>query len=229
MPSALFHHGISAGTTMWIVVAHQLLHLTAYPSHLRSHLPPVLDRFNPAAGKSLPRPPSIIDAGSMSRDYTRYHGRRYAEHSRHLPGSLPARFDRLCDLTALSIVQLLASPTDAPFGPGGSEARGRALADHGPFELGKRPRHLHRHASGGCGGIDVFGKLTETGARLADLLRDVRHVLQRPRQPIELPHHGRQQVVQQAMRLRPVPSSAGDLLLEQARASGRTQRGTLLR
>jgi hypothetical protein len=39
----------------------------------------------------------------------------------------------------------------------------------------------------------------------------------------------RPEVVEQAMQLRPVQSPAGDLLREQARASGRTQRGTLLR
>jgi len=78
----------------------------------------------------------------------------------------------------------------------------------------------------------VLGERAEAGTGLADLLHDVQQVLQRARKPIKLPDHddiARTQVVQQALKLWPVPSAAGGFLLEQAGASGGTERGALLR
>ena len=59
----------------------------------------------------------------------------------------------------------------------------------------------------------------------------MQQVLQRARKPIELPDHddiARTQVVQETLTLWPVPAAAGGLLLEQAGASGGSERGTLL-
>jgi hypothetical protein len=78
----------------------------------------------------------------------------------------------------------------------------------------------------------MLGRRAEIGTRLADLLHDVQQVLQRPRQPVDLPDHhhvARPEMVEQAMQLRSVPTPARCLLLEQASAPGRREGGTLLR
>jgi hypothetical protein len=90
--------------------------------------------------------------------------------NRAICGSLPARYDRLRDLAALGVVQLLAPPADARLGPGGREASRCALADHRPFEL-KWPYHLHHHAPRGRGRVDMLGQEAETGVPVREEVR----------------------------------------------------------
>jgi hypothetical protein len=59
----------------------------------------------------------------------------------------------------------------------------------------------------------------------------MQQILQRAGEPIQLPDHyhvTRPEVVQQTLKLRPVPPAAGGFLLEQARASGSAECGALL-
>ena len=127
----------------------------------------------------------------------------------------------------LAGIELLSPAADASFGPGGGETGRGALPDHRALELGEGADHLHHHAPGRGGGVDVLGDRPEAGARLADPLHDVQHVLQRAGQAVELPDNDRvalAQVVEQAVQLRPVPAPAGGGFLEQAPATGRLER-----
>jgi hypothetical protein len=125
------------------------------------------------------------------------------------------------------VIELLSTPADPSFRPGGSEARRRPLADHRPLELGEGSDHLHHHPAGRGGGVDVLGNGTEARARGADPLHDVQHVLERARQAVELPDDdgiALAQMVEQSMQLWPIPTPAGRGLLEQAFATGGFER-----
>ncbi len=127
----------------------------------------------------------------------------------------------------LAAIELLASTADASFGPGGGDAGGGSLPDHGALELGERADHLHHHAAGRGGGVDVLGDRAEAGAGIGDSLHDVQHVFQRARQAVELPDNddiALAQLVEHAVQLGPVPAPAGGGLLEQAAAPGGAKR-----
>ena len=147
--------------------------------------------------------------------------------ARHLGAGLPAGDDAFGDFAPFGGVELLASTADTSLGPGGGDAGRGPLPDHGALELGERADHLHHHAAGRGGGVDVLGDRPEAGARLGDPLHDVQHVLQRAGQPVELPDDDRvafAQMVQHAVQLGPVPTPAGGGLLEHAPAAGGSER-----
>ena len=91
----------------------------------------------------------------------------------------------------------------------------------------KRADHLHHHASGRRRGVDRLGQRAEAGASFVNPLHDVQHILQRARQPIELPDDddiALAQLVEHAVQLGPVPAAAGGGLLEDAAAAGGAER-----
>ena len=147
--------------------------------------------------------------------------------ARHLGAGLAAGDDALGDLAPLGGIEFLAPAADTPLGAGGGDAGGGAFADHGALELRERADHLHHHAAGRGGGVDVLGDRPEAGAGLGDPLHDVQHVLERAGQAIELPDDDRvalAQVVEHAVQLGPVPAAARRGLLEDAPAAGGSER-----
>jgi hypothetical protein len=121
------------------------------------------------------------------------------EHTRRLP---------LGDFSTHGRIQLPAPSADTPFGPGCGETRRCSFTDHRSFELGEGPDDLHHHSPGRSGGVDV--------------LSDVQHVLQRTRQPVELPDDDSialAEMVEQTVQLGPIPTPARCGLLEQASAT----------
>ncbi len=70
---------------------------------------------------------------------------------------------------------------------GGLQTGTGAFAQHGSFELGKGPNHLHHNASCRRRGADGLGKTAEAGFGLAQTFHDGEHVAQRAREPIEFP------------------------------------------
>ena len=60
---------------------------------------------------------------------------------------------------------------------------------HGLFEFRKKPNHLHRHSTRGCGRVDRFRQTAKSRCGLAKLLHDGEHVAKGAREPIKFPHH----------------------------------------
>jgi len=76
---------------------------------------------------------------------------------------------------------------DTPFSSCRSEAGRGPLANHRAFELGECADHLHHHAPGWSGGVDVLRDRAEPRAGFGDPLHDVQHVFQGAGQAVEFP------------------------------------------
>jgi hypothetical protein len=102
---------------------------------------------------------------------------------------------------------------------GSRQASDRAFADHRAVEIGKRPDHPHHHTPSRSGRVDALNNRPERGARFCHTHYDLQHVLQRVRQPIELPNNNSvalMETFQQPMQFRPIPATAGGHVLKNA-------------
>ena len=82
---------------------------------------------------------------------------------------------------ALLWAELLAPPTDPPFGARRREASTRALADHGALKLRETANHLHHHTPGGSRSVDVLGDRAEPRPLRGDAFEQVEQILKRQR------------------------------------------------
>jgi hypothetical protein len=93
------------------------------------------------------------------------------------PGHLGPRFAAGYDTFAISLRFAASSffrlPPIRPSARAAARPRRCSLADHGAFELGEGPDHLHHHAPRRSGGVDVLGNRAKAGLRAADPLHDV--------------------------------------------------------
>jgi len=120
-----------------------------------------------------------------------------------------------------------ASAADAPLRAGGREPGLRPLPDHGPFELGKAPDHLHEHAPGRRGRIDGFGQTAEARPGRLNAFHNMEQVFERARQAVELPDHDhvvRPELVEHPVERRPLPPATRGLFGKDPRGPGRPQR-----
>lgn len=99
---------------------------------------------------------------------------------------LGSRLDHGDGLAALIGGEFRSPPPGPAFGARRGQPTARALADHGPFQVGEPAKHLHQHAARRDGGVDVLGKGPEAGACRLDALQQQQQVFQRPRKPVQL-------------------------------------------
>ena len=108
------------------------------------------------------------------------------------------------------------------------EAGGGAFADQGALELRDRSEHMeHQHAAW-RGGVDALGQRHQPDAAFLELLGRRDQLLQRPGEPVELPHDQHvalaQHVVEHAREFGPVRLRAGRLLGVDLLAAGTPKR-----
>ena len=128
------------------------------------------------------------------------------------------------DLGLLLRRQLRTTPADASFPTGGIQTGLRSFAEHGPFEFGERPDHLHHHPSCRRCGVDRLGQAAEASFGFTQPFHDREDIAQRAGQPVELPHHEHvsfAELIEEPVEFGPVPPSAGSLLAINPLTSGR--------
>jgi hypothetical protein len=106
--------------------------------------------------------------------------------------------------------QLWRTAADASFPTGGIQTRFRSFPEHGPFELGESPDHLHHHPPCGSRGVDRLDQAAEASFGFSQPFHNREHITQRPGQPIELPHHKHvsfAELIDEPVEFRPVPPS----------------------
>lgn len=138
-------------------------------------------------------------------------------------GCFLPRVDQLDDFLLLIWLELGFASAYAALLASGFESADRALSHHGTLELCEEPDDLHHHSAGRRGGVYRFGQASEAGAFTIEGLDDGQQVLERAREPVELPDHhdiAITQIVEQMMQLGPVPAATGGLFLEDGLAAG---------
>ena len=133
------------------------------------------------------------------------------EQARRLGGGFVAAAHHHADLGLLLRGKLGAAAPDPALPPGRIHPGPGAFPQHGAFELGEGPHHLHHHATGRAGRVDRLGQAPESGPGRLKPFHEGEHVAQRTRQPVQLPNHHHiagPQPLQEAVEFGPVPPAA---------------------
>ncbi len=84
-----------------------------------------------------------------------------------------------------------------------------------PLEFRKYPDHLQQHGAGRSSDADSLGQAAKSGSGFPQPLHDRQGITERPREAVELSNHEDitlPEMLQQAMKFRSVPASAGGFL-----------------
>src|SRR5437764_4139388 len=118
----------------------------------------------------------------------------------------------LDDLLFLLFCNLRFPSQRTSIGAGLAQPGTGALAEHLSFKLRERAKHLHKHAPSGAGRINRLGQGTEFRTGRVNPFENSQQVFERARQAVEFPDNERvtwAERIEQAVKLGPVPSTAG--------------------
>ena len=93
------------------------------------------------------------------------------EHPRRVGLGLPPGVDHVDNGGLLLGPQLGPPAPNSPARPCREQTSLRALADHGPLELGKAAHHLHEHPTGRGGRVNGFGQAAKARTRVREVVQ----------------------------------------------------------
>jgi hypothetical protein len=114
---------------------------------------------------------------------------------------------------------------------GGGSADAGAFSNQAALKLSDAGKHRQDHLAGvGCRVGPRLGNGLERGIRSVDRFRDIQQIACRACKSIESPYHQRiasPELIQQALKFRPLPVRTGHFLTEDALAPSFLERGDL--
>jgi hypothetical protein len=102
----------------------------------------------------------------------------HAEYACHLGGGFAARYHTFRDFGTLLGIELWAPTADAPLRSRLIETCLCSFPDHGTFEFGETPNHLHHHSACWGGGVDILGEGAEPYMGELNLFEKVQQILE---------------------------------------------------